>query len=216
MFRRHRKRGGESPPPPSSSLTSSLDGRRVSPLVLGSHGLGGARAPPRLDLSLCFCVSDSGLSPFLKFPEIRNSDWAEILTRFLSGYLLSCGERRASTSLRVAHEGQGRAPGGQGRPPASWPPRAPSHVDFSSGIFQIFQKYSPSVLSRLIWVFYENIKHATNRNWHWALDQYVSLKNNIKSCQKYMKVVEYWHGTIKNYRYDGDVSASPSLIPARR
>ena len=29
---------------------------RVSPLVLGSHSLGGARAPPRLDLSLCFCV----------------------------------------------------------------------------------------------------------------------------------------------------------------
>ena len=46
---------GESPPS-SSSLTFSLDGRRVSPLVLGSHGVGGARAPPRLDLSLCFCV----------------------------------------------------------------------------------------------------------------------------------------------------------------
>ena len=30
-----------------------------------------------------------------------------------------------------------------------------------------------------------------------------------------MKVVEYWHGTIKNYRYDGDVSAPPSLIPTR-
>ena len=58
-----------------------------------------------------------------------------------------------------------------------------------------------------------NIKYATNRNWHWALDQYVSPKNNIKCCQKYMKVVEYWHETIKNYRYDG--SASPSLIPAR-
>ena len=42
-------------PPSSSSLTSSLDGRRVSPLVLASHGVGGARAPPRLDLSLCFC-----------------------------------------------------------------------------------------------------------------------------------------------------------------
>ena len=40
-------------------------------------------------------------------------------------------------------------------------------------------------------------------------------KNSIKSCQKYVKVVEYWHGTIKNYRYDGDVSASPSLIPTR-
>ena len=43
-------------------------------------------------------------------------------------------------------------------------------------------------------------------NWHWALDQYVSPKNSIKSCQKYMKVEEYWYGTIKNYIYDGDVS----------
>ena len=48
---------GESPPSSySSSLTSSLDGRRISPLVLVSHGVGGVRAPPRLDLSLCFCV----------------------------------------------------------------------------------------------------------------------------------------------------------------
>ena len=54
-FRRHRKRGGEGPPS-SSSLTSSLDGRRVSPLVLGSHGVGGVRAPPRLDLSLCLSL----------------------------------------------------------------------------------------------------------------------------------------------------------------
>ena len=58
-------------------------------------------------------------------------------------------------------------------------------------------------------------KHATNMNWYWGLDQYVSPKNSIKICQKYVKVVEYWHGTIKNYRYDGDVSVSPSLIPAR-
>ena len=48
-------RGGE-PPPSSSSLTSSLDGRRVSPLVLGLHGVGGARAPLRLDLSLCLSL----------------------------------------------------------------------------------------------------------------------------------------------------------------
>ena len=47
---------GREPASSSSSLTFSLDGRRVSPLVLGSHGLGGVRAPPRLDLSLCFCV----------------------------------------------------------------------------------------------------------------------------------------------------------------
>ena len=55
-FRRHRKRGGEGPPSSSSSLTSSLDGGRVSPLVLGLHGMGGARAPPRLDLSLCLSL----------------------------------------------------------------------------------------------------------------------------------------------------------------
>ena len=48
---------------------------------------------------------------------------------------------------------------------------------------------------------------------HWI--NMLVQKNSIKSCQNYMKVVEYWHGTIKNYRYDKDVSASPSLIPAR-
>ena len=47
---------GREPPPSYSSLTSSLDGRRVSPLVLGLHGVGGARAPPRLDLSLCLSL----------------------------------------------------------------------------------------------------------------------------------------------------------------
>ena len=56
VFRRYRKRRGEGAPSSSSSLTSSLDGRRVSPLVLLLHGMGGARAPPRLDLSLCFYV----------------------------------------------------------------------------------------------------------------------------------------------------------------
>ena len=86
-FRSHRKRRGEGAPSSSSSLTSSLDGRRVSPLVLGLHGMGGARAPPRLDLSLSVSAfSDSSLSPFLIFPKIRNSDWAEILTRSLFGY----------------------------------------------------------------------------------------------------------------------------------
>ena len=56
-LRRHRKQGGESPPSSSSSsLTFSLDGRRVSPLVHGLHGVGGARAPPRLDLFLCLSL----------------------------------------------------------------------------------------------------------------------------------------------------------------
>ena len=73
---------GREPPPSSSSLTFSLDGRRVSPLVHGLHGVGGARAPPRLDMSLC-------LSLFLRsqilpchvfiFPEIRKTICFRIL-----------------------------------------------------------------------------------------------------------------------------------------
>ena len=39
-----------------------------------------------LSVSAFLPVPDSGLSPFLIFPEIHNSDWAEILTRFLSRY----------------------------------------------------------------------------------------------------------------------------------
>ena len=51
----------------------------------------------------------------------------------------------------------------------------------SVGIYLIWTPFDMDLLT--------NKKHATNRNWHWALDQYVSPKNNIKSCQKYMKVV---------------------------
>src|SRR4051812_6723638 len=74
VFRRHRKRGGEGPPSSCSSLTSSLDERRVSPMVLGLHGMGGARAPPRLDLSLCFPLFlRSVILPFHRFLYIRIS-----------------------------------------------------------------------------------------------------------------------------------------------
>ena len=51
-------------------------GRGESPSEIGSVSL---------SLSVS-ALSDSTLSTFLKFPEIRNSDWAEILTRSLSGY----------------------------------------------------------------------------------------------------------------------------------
>ena len=62
-----------------------------------------------LSVSLCFCVPDSSLLSFLIFPEICNSDWAECLTYFLSGYWLYCGERMGPTALSGGHEGQGRA-----------------------------------------------------------------------------------------------------------
>ena len=67
-FRRHRKRREEGAPSSSSSLSSSLDGGRVSPLVLGLHGVGGARAPLRLDLSLCLSLFlRSGILPWHRF-----------------------------------------------------------------------------------------------------------------------------------------------------
>ena len=65
---------GREPPSSSSSLTFSLDGRRVSPLVHGLHGTGGARAPPRLDLPLCLSLFlRSGVLPFHHFVYIWRS-----------------------------------------------------------------------------------------------------------------------------------------------
>ena len=65
---------GRGAPSYSSSLTSSLDGRRVSPLVHGLHGTGGARAPPRLDLSLYLSLFlRSVMLPFHSFVYIWRS-----------------------------------------------------------------------------------------------------------------------------------------------
>ena len=87
-FRRRRERGGESPPPSSSNLTSSLDGRRVSPLVHGLHGDGGSRAPPRLDLSLClFLFLRSLILPFHRFLYSRRSVTLIGLTNLHDFYL---------------------------------------------------------------------------------------------------------------------------------
>ena len=52
-------------------------GRGENPSEIGSVSL---------SLSVS-AFSDSSLSPFIIFLEIRNSNWAEILTRFLSGLL---------------------------------------------------------------------------------------------------------------------------------
>src|SRR4051812_31484050 len=119
-LRRHRKQGGEGPPSFSSSLTSSLDGRRVSPLVLGLHGVGGAKAPPRLDLSLCLSLFlHYVLLPFHRFiyMEIRNSDWTKtfIVIFFPKISFLAAEEGHQppygwTTRVKSAPRGVGRAP----------------------------------------------------------------------------------------------------------
>ena len=100
-FRRHRKRRGEGAPSSSSSLTSSLDGKRVSTLVLGSHAVGGVRDPPRLDLSLCLSLFlRSLILPLHCFFYIRRSvtpigvnrggKWSRIIRNIRFSYSRKC------------------------------------------------------------------------------------------------------------------------------
>ena len=120
-LRRHRKQGGEGPPfffffldllprwekgfP--SGPWPPWHGRGQSPSKIGS-----------VSLSLpgsAFC--SAALSPFHIYMEIRNSDWTETFAViFFTKNYLSCGRRRASTSLRGAHKGQGCAQGGRRAP----------------------------------------------------------------------------------------------------
>ena len=71
---------GREPPSSSSSLTFSLDGRRVPLWSLAPIAWEG-REPLRdwiyLSVSALVALADSTPSPFLKYPEIRNSDWGE-------------------------------------------------------------------------------------------------------------------------------------------
>ena len=146
-----------------------------------------------LSVSLCFCVLAAALSSFRIYMEIRNSDWTEAFAviflpeiSFLApeeGHLPPYGW---PTRVRDAPRGAGRTPC----------PVATSGT-VSRGFFLRNSPNIPKLFSVRfypVWILFDmgflrNIKHATNRNWHWALDQYVSPKNSIKSCQKYMEVV---------------------------
>src|SRR3989337_1171000 len=82
-----------------------------------------------LPVLFCFAFSGSGPSPFLIFQEIRNSDCAEILTRFFSINYLSCTRRRAPTDVRGGHKIPGRAGGCPARPGGLWSLWAPVCID---------------------------------------------------------------------------------------
>ena len=64
---------GEGPPSSSSSssLTFSLDGRRVSRLVLGSHGVGGRESPSEIGSISLFLRSQ--ILPLHRFFNIQRS-----------------------------------------------------------------------------------------------------------------------------------------------
>jgi hypothetical protein len=71
---------------------------------------------------------------------------------------------------------------------------------------------------RLIWIFCETKtgQKIASGTWHYV--NRLVPKNDVscyKIIVKHPRLIIYQHGTIKNYRYIGDVSASPSLIPAR-
>ena len=140
---------GREPPSSSSSLTSSLDGRRVSPLVLGLHGVGGARAPPRLDLSL----SASALY-FLALHHFLNSrrSVTPIGLNFGYGFFPDIGFLEAKEGHQppygVATRAQG-APDPLGRAPCLVAPSGISRVDSTSQKSHIFQKNLRQFLSRL-------------------------------------------------------------------
>src|SRR3989337_2340979 len=87
-----------------------------------------------LSVLFCFASPRSGQKPFLKYPEIRNSDCAEILTRFFSGYKLPCARSRATTDVRGEHNA----------PPRAWPlGRALVCIYSKSQKSHIFQNNSP-------------------------------------------------------------------------
>ena len=144
---------GESPPSSSSSLTFSLDGRRVSPLVLGLHGVGGARAPPRLDLSLClslFLRSGYALSPFRIYMEIRNSDWTET---FAVNFLPKISFLAAKEGHQPPYGWPTRvrgAPGGTGAPPASWVPWCSTDLNSNSIYSRSGRKKSERRIHRVL------------------------------------------------------------------
>ena len=97
-------------------------GRGESPSEIGS-----------ISLSLSVSAfSDFAPSPFFLYPEIRNFDWIETFVSIFLQKLVFLRQKKSVNRLTGCPRGSGaRLPPGV-CPPASWPPRAPSHVDFSS------------------------------------------------------------------------------------
>ena len=105
-----------------------------------------------------FAFSDSTPSPFLKYPEIRNSDWGESFTQIFLVKLSFWSQKESINRLTGGPRGSGARLGGVGRP---LPCAHRGHrfaLIFFPKIINIPKK-SPSCFIpfglRLLWVFCE-------------------------------------------------------------
>ena len=108
-----------------------------------------------------------------------------------------------SVERHGAHEAGG-APRGAGAPPPSWTGRGPPDMDFSSSIFNIFQKDVP-------WSF---------RSFRELLFLHINntMENLLKTASVRVSSIQIMQVRVQNKgksvwksRYDGDVSTPPSL-----
>ena len=95
------------------------------------HGRG--ESPSEIGfVSLSLSVSAFWDSPFLIYPEIRNSDWIETFAHIFFQKLAFLRPKKCVNRLTRGPRGPGARLVWAGVPPALWPPRAPSRVDFTS------------------------------------------------------------------------------------
>ena len=126
-----------------------------------------------LSVSVFPALLDSTPSPFLLYPEIRNSDWVESFAQIFLIKLVFLRQKKSVNRLTGC-------PRGSGAPPL---PCGPLGHRLALILLPRYHKYSKKISARFypVWTpfdigFLRNKKHATDGNWHWALDQYVSTK----------------------------------------
>ena len=123
--------------------------------------------------------SFSSPSPFPLYLEIRNSDWIETFVQIVFQKLAFLQPKKGINRLTGGPRDRGHPPwrGGVGHSRGHLEHRfalilPPKNHKYSKKIFvHFYPVWTPFDIG-----FLRNKKHATNRNWHWALDQYVSPK----------------------------------------
>ena len=115
-----------------------------------------------LSVSLCFYVLRFCPFTFLIYPKIRNSDWIETFAQIFFQKLAFLWPNKGINCLTRGPRGWGRAHLEWAWAPPSWPPRAPSHVDFLPKNHKYSKIILRPFLSRLDSVWYGvSAKHKT-------------------------------------------------------